>query len=433
MFKNRISISALNVNSTRANILWAFALQTIEKIAGYLVLVVLTRTLLKEELGLMFLASTISELCATLLTFGTDSYLVRSIATDRPQALSYLSRVLSTRLVNALLMFAGLNLGFMLFAPRLGRVLLLVSAFDFLEEIYFSFSAFFAGQRRLLFRLIVSGGFEFLTLAGVSLVAIYTHSLFPVLWTYFLIDLALLVVVFWVVRRFFGIVRFQWSLQDSLSLMRVSASFFVLNFLTLVHMRFDTVLVGLFLDLRQVANYELGIKFVEVTRFIVRPVNTVFLPVFSEYAARDQWPKLRLRFVQLMILTFGAGLALFIGMQAFGSGLIVWLFGASYLESVAPTKILFLSVPFMYVSFLATVLATSMHLEKQSAFALGACVALNLGLNVLLIPALGTIGAAWATVISQTLLVVLMLALVALRLKRQPRLPPPEAGAEDLI
>lgn len=430
MLKNSLILPTIDINSTRANFLWAISLQAIEKAAGYVALAVLTRALDKEQLGLMFFAATISSLCATVLTFGTDTYLVRTVSADPPNALENFSRILSVRIVNAVLLYAVLNTAFALIDPALLPILLVVSGYDFLEEIYYTFSSFFAGQKRLIFRLLVAGAFEILTMAGVSAVAILTRSLFPVLFTYVLLDAVLLIVVTGVVRKYFGAIRFIWSRQDSLKLLGAASPFFLLNFLTLVHMRFDTVLVGILLDFKQVANYELGIKLLEVTRFLVRPVTSVFLPVFTEYVVGAQWIRLRNRFWQLIGAVFVLGLLIYLGMQLFGSSLIVWMFGANYADSILPAQTLFISVPLLYVSYVATVVASAMHLEKQAAAALVCSVVLNIGLDLFVIRAYGINGAAWATVASQALLVLIMLPMIVLRFRREPQLatPVPEAG-----
>jgi hypothetical protein len=84
-----------DLHSTRANIMWAFALQVIEKGAGYVILAVLTRTLLQEELGGMFFAVSIARLAAVTLSLGTDSHMIRKVANAPPNSLLYLSQNLS--------------------------------------------------------------------------------------------------------------------------------------------------------------------------------------------------------------------------------------------------------------------------------------------------------------------------------------------------
>ena len=78
---------SIRPDSARANLVWATTLQLIEKLAGYAVLAVLTRTLLPEQMGSMFLAATISGIAGTAVTFGSGQHLVRAVATDRDRSL----------------------------------------------------------------------------------------------------------------------------------------------------------------------------------------------------------------------------------------------------------------------------------------------------------------------------------------------------------
>ena len=151
----------------------------------------------------------------------------------------------------------------------------------------------------------------------------------------------------------------------------------------------------LMLNLVQVAYYDLGMKMLEVARFLIRPFYSAFYPVFSDMAARRRWKGLRRRALQLTAGAFGLGVLVALGMQLFGSWAIVLLFGSEYGATVLPAKILFLSVPLVYVHFILTILANALHLENRSAWLLGASAALNLALNVVVIPRYGIVGAAW--------------------------------------
>src|SRR5258706_462924 len=276
--------SNFNAKSTQANILWAILSQTIEKAAGYLILAVLTRTLLKIELGEFFFA--------------------------------------------------------------------------------------------------------------LSLVAYTSRALIPVLWTYVLLNLILVIAAITLVRTYFGTLQFQFDIKKNRDLMRLSVPFFLFNLLTVLHMRFDTTLVGIMLGFQQVANYELGIKMMEVARFIVRPLYSVYFPAFSEYVADGRQEKLRIRLGQLLILSGGAGMVLAAGMWVFGTYLVYWLFEPNYEQSILPARILFLSVPFLFIGFVSSIAATALHLEHKMVRILSLSVAINLGLNVFVIPTYGIIGAA---------------------------------------
>jgi O-antigen/teichoic acid export membrane protein len=409
-----------DLHSTRANIVWAFVLQVVEKGAGYIILAVLTRTLLQEELGGMFFAVSIARLAAVTLSLGTDSHMIRKVASDPPNSLLYLSRNLSLRIVSMAVGYILLNVIFWTERPELALVMALVSAYSFLDEIHFTFAAFFVGKKQILFRLSILGSFKILGIFVVSFAAYISKSLVLVLWCQVILSFLLVSSAFMITQRFFGKVQLRWEPAKKMELIRQSFPFLAVNLLGLMHMRFDTIMVGVLLDLQRVAVYELGIKLVEVARFLVRPIKTVFLPVFSEYSANGNWAKLRVRFRQMMVLAFGAGGGMFVLMMAFGSPLITLLFGEAYRESVFVAQVLFLSVPFLFAEFLANVTASALHLEKKIMRITAWTVVLNIGLNLFVIPIHGIIGAAWVTVVSQVFLTMGLLAIVISRLYGPP-------------
>lgn len=381
----------------------------------------------------MFFAVSISRLAAVGLSLGTDTHLIRKVASDPPNGLLYLSQNLSLRIVSMAVGYILLNAIFWAVRPELLLVMLLVSAYSFLDEIHFTFAAFFVGKKQILFRLSVMGSLKLVGIFVVSFVAYISRSLVLVLWCQVAISLILVLSTFIITRRFFGRVQLKWEPTVKIELIKQSFPFWAASLLGLMHMRFDTIMVGVLLDLQRVAVYELGIKLVEVARFLVRPIKTVFLPVFSEYNTTGNWTKLRVRFRQMMLLVFAAGAGMFMLMLAFGSPLITLLFGEAYRESVFVTQILFLSVPFLFVEFLANVVASAMHLEKRIMNITAWTVVLNIGLNIFVIPIYGIIGAAWVTVASQVFLTVGLLVIVISKLYGPPAALPPVNTEMDAV
>ena len=263
---------SIKIDSARANLLWATSIQVIEKLAGYAVIAVLTRTLLPIDIGKMFLAATVAGVAATAVSFGTEHHLIRAVAADPDRALKNLGDVMSMRIQNLLVVYVAVNMVFLFLDPSLSPTLALVSAYDFVEELFYGFSAFLTGQKRLIYRLAITALLKVLTVAAVGAVAFLTRALLPVLLTYLILDILLVLTTYLVVRRGFGPIRLSMDWPRSLGLMRISLPFFIFNALTIVHLRLDTLMVGVFLSLVQVAYYDLAMKLLEVARFVIRPL-----------------------------------------------------------------------------------------------------------------------------------------------------------------
>jgi len=77
-------------------------------------------------------------------------------------------------------------------------------------------------------------------------------------------------------------------------------------------------------------------------------------------------------------------------------------FGSKYSAGIPLLRILFVSLPMVYVGSVALELAKSIHAETKMLKVIIASAALNILLNLYFIPKWSANGAAWATVISET-------------------------------
>jgi O-antigen/teichoic acid export membrane protein len=407
---------SIKLSKNRLNIIFAFVLEVIEKTSGYVVFIVLTRTVSQINLGEMLFAVSLSRLAAVTSNMGAGSLLIRKVASDPTNDIVYLSQIVSLHIVTMLTGFVILNASFLWIYPDLIWIMALVSAYTFLDEFFLTFTTFFAGKKQLDLRLLVIGSFKVIGTFLISVVAFTSQSLYSVLWLQVFLSLILVILGLYIVQKYFGLLNLKWTIREKTKIIKQSFPFLAINILGLMHMRFDTILVGGLLGLPQVTIYEIGIKLVEVARFMVRPFKWVLLPVFSEYSANSDWTKFRIRFRQMMLFAFGLGGGLTLLMFLFGSWVIPFVFGQTYIGSVLISKILFLSVPFLFAQFLGNVFASALHLEKEILKLTALTVLINIGLNLFAIPAYGINGAAWVTVLSQSFITISLLLAVVRKL-----------------
>jgi len=209
---------------------------------------------------------------------------------------------------------------------------------------------------------------------------------------------------------------------------------FVLSVAGLVHFAADTVMLGYLQPYEQVARYQAAAKLLEASQFVVRPLTLILLPVCAALASRHQWDDLR----RLMHKMF-AGMAV-LGVAAWGFVALLSLpiirivYTAAYDDSAAVLRVLYLSVPGLYTATVAMLLASSTMREKRAVFIMALGVALNVALNLVAIPRYGALGAAWVTVVSQTLVGVWLVADAYRSVARHPRMAvEPEQQLETAI
>jgi len=203
----------------------------------------------------------------------------------------------------------------------------------------------------------------------------------------------------------------HWDLSRARKILRFSFPFFLLTVLSLVHLKVDTLMLGIFSTYVVVATYEVAFRLLEVSRSLVRPVSMIYYPLYSEMATCQDWPgisDLRQKMLHRAAV-LGVAVAVFVLLAA--PFIIAAVYGPNYNASIVILRVLCLCVPAVYMSIINTILSGAIHAEASTAKVMSICVSINVVLNCISIPVWGAIGAAWTTVISESILTVWLIRL----------------------
>ncbi len=388
----------------KRDLVMAFSSHFFYKVVGYLVLMILTRYLTKEEMGGFFFAAALANFFVLFTELGTDSHVIREVAGNPERARRCFSEVISLRIPLFGLYFLALNGFALIFKPDLLLVIFLTSLYVFFDELYQGFGALFLGLKRVAYN-VTAGVSTRLILVGLIFITVtLKKGLTEVLACYILANALLVVIAFAIFRRKIGSLKFTWDTDSARNILRVSLPFFILTLIGLVYYKVDSVMLGFMKPYSVVATYEAAYKLLEASRFIVRPMTMVFFPICSEMAARQDWSGIQtlLRKMLLVIGAMGGGMTLLVVTTA--GFIIPTVFGPKYNDSITVLRILYLSVPLLYVSTVGGLLARSIFLERKTIKIMLICAITNIALNLMVIPIWSASGAACATVISEVIL-----------------------------
>jgi O-antigen/teichoic acid export membrane protein len=413
----------------KTDVALAASSDVVRKLLGYVVLATLARALSKTDMGELFFAMTFASVFAMLTELGTSRYLTRKVAQSQERALDHLAEVLSLRVPAVVIAFVLLNGIGSILMPERAHILLPVSVFVLLGDLYYSFGSLFVGLRRLGYRF-ATGLIDVVLLVGLVLLAVRLGwTLSGVLVCYVVSSVTLVAVTSLVVRWRFGPYRL---VLDRARLRRVASEsfpFFLLVFLALAYSKVDTMMILFIRSAEEVARYEAGYKFYEISRFAVRPTGMVFFPLCATLVASNEWAGFRSVARKLLLGAAAAGTVVAIGVIAIAAAFVPAVWGEAYGTSIPIVQVLFLGLPSLYVSYVSTFLAQAMNLEGRVAATMAGALVLNVALNAALIPAWGAVGAAWATVVGESLLAVALLTLLVRQARRSRRAEPATVGA----
>jgi O-antigen/teichoic acid export membrane protein len=393
------------------------------KFVGYLVLVVLARYVEKGQVGEFFFALSLASLFVLGTELGTGNYLMRAVACEPGDATEEFSRVLSMRLALAAPYFLALNGLVALARPEMALTAALVSIYVFLDQLYVSFASLFLGLGRADYSVAARVCSGLLLISSVFVAANLGWGLWAVLGCYILSSALLVGSAVWLVRGKIGPLRLRWDLADFTRLAATSMPFFAATALVMVHANADAVTLGLLQPYAVVAAYAVGFKLLDVLRYMTRPVTAVLYPVCSRMSHQGDWPGIESLHKRLLV--GGAALGVTVSVAAIVSAdfLVATVLGNKYQETPGLVKVLFLSVAPLYVGTLSTMFANSLHLERRAARVMLPAVAANVALSVAGVVIAGAMGAAWTTVLSESIIAaaVTLLVLKELRSRRASR------------
>ncbi len=393
----------MNWQRIRTHILMVTGSQLLQKLTGFLVIALMTRHLGRSEMGAFFLAVGIGTIAAQATELGTSRHIIRSVARDHEHALGHLSRSLSLRLPVMALVFVLVNLACLAVRPELSHTLLLVTFYLMLQDIQFSFAAFFNGLELYGYRVMVDLVGQVL-LAGLTVVLVWKGGgLYGILWAYVAANATVLCVTLWMIRSRHGRLRLEWNPSAARGVARQSLPIFAVTLLDTVHFKADTIMLGFLKPLTAVASYDAAYRLFEVSRLAIRPVALIFFPICVGMAARHEWTQLRALFSKLTRTSLLLGATAALVVVAVAGYLVPLAFGDKYADSIPLVRVLYLTAPVLFTGLLAVSLVHTLHLERYAIQAAIGCIIANVSLNAVAIPRWGPIGCAWVTVITQTL------------------------------
>lgn len=204
----------------------------------------------------------------------------------------------------------------------------------------------------------------------------------------------------WATRKVLKGVKAGWDPVLARILLRQGLPIMLSSFATIIYLRIDQVMIEHLLGSDSLGRYSAGVKLAEVASFFPGIIAYVLFPSIIE-AYKVSVEKAEAEAVKLYRLMYVSGLAFSLFMTFAGEWLTHALFGPAYQGAGPVLKVYVWSTVFVFLNIASQ--AQLLSQEKTTHVVavrtiVGALV--NIALNLLLIPRMGIVGAAWATVIS---------------------------------
>lgn len=378
---------------------WLGIEQFLRILAGLLFVAVAARYLGPARFGTMTYAITVAALASQVVRYGQDNLIIKEIVKDRSEATSAVGSAFLIRLVLAAVSCA-LMIGFFLIVPPPGPLGTLALAGACLLVLAVPFESQFAAARAFdLFRKVSIG----------RSVVVISAAILAVVLVVLRMDVDAFVMLRGVEALFYGLVslavftavgsqrgKLAFSAHRTVRMLRQGFPLMLSQLAVLAYLTIDQVMLGLMAGPRELGLYGVAVKIAMLGAFLPRLLQTAtyptlveregeagglasVLPRYFDYFAATGW---------IVAIGTGLGAALF----------LVPLFGTSYADALPVCLVLLISLPlFALTTAYKSCLSASSRFWQMTTVSIAAALT-NVLLNLALIPELGGMGAAFATI-----------------------------------
>lgn len=220
-----------------------------------------------------------------------------------------------------------------------------------------------------------------------------------------------------VIGRKAGLRRLRWDRRFFLVILRKSVPFALLVLLMAAYGHVDSIVLRAMASDEQAGIFAGAFRLLDALTMVAYLVSVPLLPVFSRLCREgsEVSPYLRLVFWPMMLFAVGAAVAC----AALAEPLMSLLYHGRAAQYVPVFRvIIFGIIPIGLTYIFGTLLTAGGYMRQLNTFAAVSLV-LNIVVNMLLIPHLGAVGSAWASLATQSFMAVAQL-LLSVRIFKLP-------------
>ena len=379
-------------------------------ILSMLLSIFIARFLGDIDLGKYFITIALLQLFCIFLDLGYETYIIREVARNKDLASKYLSNVFTFRLLLIPLVISAILVTVHLLGyPESTKNIV------YLFSIYYIFTSL-SSIIKMIFRAFEKMGYEATITIFITILRILLSLLFLYL-GYGLLTLALIfifsgilefIITFWICRKKFVKLKLEFDIYFIRKSIKIALPLVIVGLFGLIFVKIDTIMLSYMKGDAVVgwynAAYSLTLGFNPIPILLM----SALLPLLS-YSYISSKESLKIAYHHSFKILFYLGLPLSIGVFMVADEIILFFYGAEFVNSIVALKILAWDILLKFLYLCSSFILISTDKQKQMTIIVIVAALLNIILNLFLIPSYSYIGSGIATLITECFLLIIYL------------------------
>ena len=380
---------------------WLMIGRIIHMILSFVIGLLTARYLGPANFGVLNYAGAYTTFFMAFCTLGINSVIVKNFVDHPEESGETIGTTIVLRLISSF-MSIGVIVGIVSIVDKGDKVTILVVflySLSLLFQVFDTFNYWFQSK-------LMSKYYAIATLISYSIASAYKVLMLAlnmsVEWFAVAnsVDIGIVAVIMYIIYRKKGGPGFSVSFRKAKELLSVSCSYILSGLMVAIYAATDKVMLKHMLDESSVGFYSLAVSIATVWAFVLAAIIDSMNPSIMEYHNTDKRRYLIMN-KRLYALVFYISILASAIICVIAPVFIRVVYGEAYLPAVGPLRIVVWYVAFSYLGVARNAWIVCERKQKYLKYIYLSSALINVALNFLLIPLMGTLGAALASLLTQ--------------------------------
>lgn len=372
--------------------------------AGLVSSIYLARVLGAESYGILGFGGALLSFFTLIVSQGFDTFGTREIARDREKVQDLANNILTMRLFLAVVSFGFYTVVIAwIDKPAVVKAVLIVQGISLFASAL-TLDWVYQGVERMG---VIATRQVLTSVIGILAVVLLVHEATDAIWAAVAWSGSSLLNVLWMMIRYlqdFKVFKLSFNWQLCQKIIRASLPIAISSFMISIYYSMDTVMLGFIRTEEEVGWYTAAYKFLTVATVPLNIIVQAFMPTLSNAYGNQVLMKQRATILAKALLIIGVPISA-TGI-VFAPEFIKLLYGSSYLAASSALMLLMANVFLIYFNTVYGNPLVAWDQQKNQMYVIVAGGVANVILNFLLIPNYGIEGAAFATLLSEAIVLI---------------------------
>lgn len=364
--------------------------------------------------GILSAAIALAGILTIFTDLGLSALTVREVARDKVLASKYMGNTTIIKLIFSAITLLATFLIVQLFVQdqQSAIVIYIITIAFILNVISGTFSAVFQAYEEMEYQSVATVLNSILMFAAVYIAIFYNANIMAFAMIYLIINFIILLFNVVICLWKFVVPKFEIDFKFWKSIIMEAYPLAIASIFALIAFKIDTIMLAFISGDVATGLYSAAYKLLEALMFIPSVYATALLPVFSKFHVSSQ-DSLQLSYYKSFKYLSMLGIPIAVGTTLLADQIITFIYRNGFTEATMILQILIWAIPIIFVSYVLGASITSINRQHETVRISFLCMLLNIGLNLLLIPTYGYIGAAVVTVVTELSLFIFYFHLVS--------------------